>query len=336
MSIARRVVVTRHRYFRVVLVLALIPIAMALKSAFVGGESLKQSLASELKQISIASGIKETAECPIVWKVSEIINREHIGITAKVKLTAGPVETSFLVGRGRMDLGIVDGLAAYRATHGIEIFKDKRQPLAVLMQFPYEIEHIVATRKSGIHTIRELKGRRVSVGLPRSRTNVIARMVLDEYGLSGKLNAVRLNTSDTFLALRKGTVDAAFIYVTYPSKDLLALLKFRGIEFLSIEDTFLKRILRKDPGYSKVRITAWFDPRVEREILWVGNPAVMITRTDMDDEMAYKIVKALMSGLGNGEFWKACPVIDVKEPYESPLHFHPGAAKAFEEYRRSN
>jgi len=75
---------------------------------------------------------------------------------------------------------------------------------------------------------------------------------------------------------------------------------------------------------------------VDHDVLCLGDSNVMIANKKMKDDVAYKIVKAIYTNVNEGQ-WALKNVHPIaaqltpQNAVNSPLPFHPGAAKYFKE-----
>ena len=84
--------------------------------------------------------------------------------------------------------------------------------MRALAQIYDNYTQVVAKAGSGIKTIEDLKGKRVSVGAPNSGTEVIADRVLEAAGMDPKGDIKRqgLGVEESVQAMKDGSIDAFF------------------------------------------------------------------------------------------------------------------------------
>ena len=123
---------------------------------------------------------------------------------------------------------IRDSYWAYTGTgtmEGKEPAKDLRT-IAALFQ---EHIHLVALKKSSINSVKDLKGKRVSLDEPGSGTYVDAKLILESNGLStSDVKAEALKGKAATDALRNGKVDAIFVVAGYPTGAIVELASAVG------------------------------------------------------------------------------------------------------------
>ena len=125
------------------------------------------------------------------------------------------------------------GTNALQAHRALESFS-QREPgrvLALAALYP-NLLHLVTLDGTGVESLADLAGRRVSVGAPGSGTEVGARMLLEGNGISyDEFEPQRLNFNETANALRDGSIDAGFLSVSPPTSAIMDLATARPVAF---------------------------------------------------------------------------------------------------------
>ncbi len=85
-------------------------------------------------------------------------------VQATAEVTGGSVDNLKLIGSGQSELGFAMADAALDAYKGEDKFKSGKIPLqALLVVYPNRM-HVVTVEGSGVNTMADLKGKRVSTG----------------------------------------------------------------------------------------------------------------------------------------------------------------------------
>src|SRR5258708_24725490 len=137
-----------------------------------------------------------------------------------------------------MQSGFVQSDVAYWAFNGTGIYdgRPKVDVLRAIANLYPESFHLAARKGSGIKTIRELKGKRVSLDEPGSGTLVDARMILAAYGMTEKdFKAEYLKPQQSADKLKDGALDALFSVAGWPEGAISQLAATTGIELVPID-----------------------------------------------------------------------------------------------------
>jgi len=196
--------------------------------------------------------------------VAEILTK-YAGVEATAIQTAASVDNLLLVQR-RTDpkkntyyMGIVLPDSAFLAyTGGIEKFKGKPATDTRVLWAAYpNVLHLVAAPGSGIKTVADLKGKRVSTAAPGSGTELEAFMVLEAAGVktSDLAKQERLGAGESGEAMSHGTLDAYFWSGGLPTSsvtELATTLSRKGsmLELVNLDPKgdVVKKLLKKYPG----------------------------------------------------------------------------------------
>src|SRR5690606_25196631 len=127
-------------------------------------------------QLSIATGGTGGVYYPYGGGLAELIGKYVDGYTAVAEVTGASVENMALISRFDSDLALVLADTAYAAYDGHGAFADRPIPetRALGSIYPNAVQ-LVTLAGSGIASIEDLRGKRVSVGAPGSGTEVNAR-----------------------------------------------------------------------------------------------------------------------------------------------------------------
>jgi len=306
-------------------------ICMAVCLVFAGPAVAKKTF------LTIGTGSPGGAYYPLGGGMSVIVQKTIDGVRCAAESTGASVENSRLVGIGDTDMGMVMGSVAYKATMGLKPF-NKKYPLVALFQMYPAPEHIVTTKQSGIKTIADLKGKKVSIDVPGSGCSTMAKAILEAAGfdLEKDLRLANLSQSESVQALKDGIVDACFFNFAYPGSAVMDIAATRDLVLVPVDKMFADKVVEKYPYYLQVTIPKGTYDDVDYDVLCMGDSNVMVANKDMSDDIAYKIVKAIYSNVNEGKYAliNIHPIAAQLTPanaVNSPIALHPGAAKYFKE-----
>ncbi len=296
---------------------------------------LDESLAQR-KFLTLASGSPGGVYYPLGGGMAVVIQKTT-DLRCAAESTGASVENSRLVGARESDMGMVMGSIAYKATQGLEPFKEKLSLVALFQMYPAP-EHIVTVSGKGIKTIKDLRGKKVSIDVPGSGCAVMAKAILEEHGfnLEKDLTIAHLSQSESVQALKDGVIDAVFFNFAYPGSAVLDLAATRDIILIPIEPDMAEKITKKYPYYLKITIPAKTYPKVDYDVLCLGDSNVLVAHPQMEIEVAYKVVKAIFENVHKGK-WALINIHPIaaqltpQNAVNSPIPLHPGAIKYFKE-----
>ncbi len=291
---------------------------------------------AEKKFLTLASGSPGGVYYPLGGGMAVVIQKTT-DLRCAAESTGASVENCRLVGARESDMGMVMGSVAHKATQGLKPF-EKNFPLVALFQLYPAPEHIVTVSGKGIKSVKDLKGKKVSIDVPGSGCADMAKAILEEHGfnLDKDLTIAHLSQSEGVQALKDGIVDAVFFNFAYPGSAVLDLAATRDIVLIPVELAMADKIVKKYPYYVKITIPGKTYPKVDYDVLCLGDSNVLIANKQMEEEVAYKIVKAIFENVDKGK-WALINIHPIaaqltpSNAVNSPIALHPGAIKYFKE-----
>ncbi len=228
------------------------------------------------------------------------------------------------------------GDTAEDAYNGKDSFKDKgaqKNLRTIAALYPNYLQ-IAVTKKSGIKTIEDLKGKKVAVGAPASGTELSTQRVLEAYGMQyADIRADYLSFSEGVEGMKNGTVDAVVISSGLPNSGLLELATTEEITIVEIEEEKILHMQADYPSFFPTTIPAGTYKGQDEDIKTIGVNNVLMTHKDVSEEVVYELTKALFDHVDKLiDSHKAAEGIDLKKAQENlPSPLHPGAEKFYKE-----
>jgi uncharacterized protein len=197
--------------------------------------------------------------------------------------------------------------------------------------------HIVALDGSGIKTINDLKGKRVSTGAPGSGTEVKGLRVLEAYGISAKdlKSQDRLGASESAGAMKDRRIDAFIWDGGLPTAAILDLGATPGIKIQLIGhgDGVAKMVSKYGPVYFVGTIPKGTYGGMETDVQVAALTNLLTVHERMDESLAYQITKLLLERTADlvAVHQAAKEITPKSAVVGSPVPFHPGALRYYKE-----
>lgn len=288
-------------------------------------------------RISITTGGTGGVYYPLGGGMANILSKYVPGMQATAEVTGGSVDNLKLIGAGKSEVGFSMVDAAWEAAQGQDKFKDAKVNAQTLMVLYPNRMQIVTVDGTGITKLSDLKGKRVSTGAPGSGVEVMALRVLEAMGMDAKkdIKQERLGAAESVNAIKDRKIDAFFWVGGVPTAAITDLAATPGTKVRLLDHSEAIDAMNKKYGplYVKgiIPATAYqgMDKPVENIDVW----NILVTSDKMSDQMAYDIVKTLMEKKPElVAVHKEAQNIDLKyQKIGSPLPYHPGARKYFEQ-----
>lgn len=219
------------------------------------------------------------------------------GLIASAVSSRGSVDNINAIMSGLRNSGFAQSDVAYWAYTGTGTMEGKEpaKDLRTIAALFEEHIHLVALEGSGINSVADLKGKRVSVDEPGSGTYVDAGLILGAYGMTfDDIQEENLKGSAATEALRNGKVDALFIVAGYPTGALVELASAADMKLVPIDGEGVDKLTEEFGFFSSSTIPAdAYEGVPEAKTVAVG--AQWFTSAKEDEELIYNITKALWS-----------------------------------------
>ncbi|SDE41192.1 TAXI family TRAP transporter solute-binding subunit [Limimaricola pyoseonensis] len=291
--------------------------------------------AAAQSQLSIATGGTGGVYYPMGGGLAEVINNHVEGMSATAEVTGASVENMGLIATGDADLAIGLADTVQQAYSGTGRFEGQELPMIRAVGSLYaNMVQIVTPADSGISSIADLAGKRVSVGAPGSGTEVNAMTLLEANGLSfDDFDAQRLNFNETADALANGDIDAGFWSVGAPTSSILNLATTQDIRMISLTEEQVAAALEADPTFASLSLAGGTYEGVDEDVATIGVPNVLVVSSETDEETVYQITKAMYENIADLQaVHPAANETTVEFTMNAtPVPLHPGALRYFEE-----
>jgi len=260
------------------------------------------------------------------------------GLIAVAQATQGSVENVAAVGADKFESALCQSDVAAWAYSGTGLFKDKppmKDLRAIAALFPESV-HVVARAAAPIHTLKDLKGKRIGVGEKESGTLVDARLILDAAGiLEREIKPDYRNLSRAAEALGRGELDAFFLFGGYPVPAIAELAASIPLRLIPITSDIAMRLTRRYRFFSADVIPGATYAGVADETPTISTSALWIVGSAVAETLIYDITKALWSDAnrrildGGHPMGKRIKLENALGGLVLPLH--PGALRFYRE-----
>ena len=293
---------------------------------------------AQQKTIAIGTGGTGGVYYPIGGALANLLSKNLKNTQATAQVTGGSVDNLKLIGSGQSEIGFSMADAAVDALKGEDKFKGNPVNLRTLMVLYPNIMHVVSIEGTGVNTMADLKGKRVSTGAPGSATEVMAFRVIEASGLDKDkdMKRERLSVAESVNAIKDRKIDAFFWVGGLPTAGVTDLAATPGVKIKMIDHTEVvaKMNAKYNNLYAPAVIKAGTYPgqTADNKVSAVWNS--LVTNDKMTDQEAYDIVKLMVE--------KKADLVAVHKDAESfsvdnqiksnsPVPWNAGAVKYFVE-----
>ena len=271
---------------------------------------------------------------PLGGAMATIINRSVEGTNITVQSTGASKENIMLVSKGEADYAIVQNDVLDYADKGVQLFEgEKISGVSTVASIYPEIVQLVVSADSGIKTVADLKGKRVSIGDAGSGVEANAIQVLEAYGMTVEdIKVSRLSFKESGNAFKDNQIDAFFVTAGVPNTAIVELAVTRPINLLNIDGAEAEKLVKDHPFYTQITISKDVYG-TSADINTIAVRALIICRTDLNEGEVYNFTKALyenLPALGDAHA-KGKEIILEQAKDGVTVALHAGAEKYFTE-----
>lgn len=305
---------------------------LAIVLAFTAGPALAQQT-----RLSIATGGTGGVYYPLGGGLANVLTQALPGVEATAEVTSASIDNVKLVGAGKADIAFVLGDSAADGYNGVGKFKAKEPIRAIAVLYANKGQWVTVER-TGIQTMQDLKGRRISTGAPGSGTEIIALRILEAYGINPDKDVTRekLSVAESVNAIKDRKIDAFFWSGGVPTAAVTDLAATPGekIRLIDHADAIPALVKKYGPLYARGVIPAHAYPGQERDASAVDVWNLLIVNEKMPEKLAHDVVKTLFEHKKDLVAVHAeAANLDLATQVQvgSPVPWHPGAVKYFAE-----
>jgi TRAP transporter TAXI family solute receptor len=248
--------------------------------------------------INILTGGTSGVYYPLGVAIGKIYSDKIPNVKTQVQATKASVENLILLQQGRGELAFTLGDSLKAAWEGDEEagFKSRLDKLRTLGAIYPNYIQIVATSDSGIKTLADLKGKSLSVGAPKSGTELNSRAILSAAGMTyksiGKVEYLPFAESVDLMKNRQlnATLQSAGLGVA-SLKDLSTSTE---ITVVSVPKAIVDKI---GPPFVPAMIPANTYTGQDKDVPTAAVVNYLVTSAAVSDDLAYQMTRLIFESL---------------------------------------
>jgi uncharacterized protein len=298
-----------------------------------GGDSAGGDAPEERnEQLTFATGGTGGVYYPYGGGIANVISQELPGVVVTVQETNASVDNMKLLETDQAQLALALGDVVSDAVNGQNTFT---APIDVcsLGNLYNNFVHFFTTADTGIETIEDLRGKRVSPGAVGSASEVTADRIMQAAGLDPQadIERVQLGVAETVAAIQDGTVDAGAWSGGLPTGAIVDLASTDELVLIPTGEYAADLAEQYGDYYFEGEIPAETYEGQDEASPQVVSPNILVVRSDMDESLQEDITRAIYEN--KEQLITVHPAAEELDPENAAVEFIetcPGAQAYFD------
>ena len=287
------------------------------------------------KDYILATGGTGGTYYPFGGAIANIWNTKVENMNVTAQATGASAENLRLINKGEAEYAIVQNDVMDYAYNGTDLFAGEKLANIMTIGTLYpEVVQIAVSKDSGIKSVADFKGKRISVGDAGSGVEFNAKQIMEGYGLTfDDIKKSNLSFKESAEGIQNGTLDGCFVTAGVPNAALQELAFTAGLTLVPVDGEAAKKICEKYGYYTQTTIPGGTYKGTDDDTPALAIKATLAVNSKLDEQTVYEMTKALFENLTElatahakgKEVSAKAAVTGVSVP------FHPGAKKYFKE-----
>ena len=287
------------------------------------------------KDYILATGGTGGTYYPFGGAIANIWNTKVENMNVTAQATGASAENLRLINKGEAEYAIVQNDVMDYAYNGTDLFAGEKLANIMTIGTLYpEVVQIAVSKDSGIKSVADFKGKRISVGDAGSGVEFNAKQIMEGYGLTfDDIKKSNLSFKESAEGIQNGTLDGCFVTAGVPNAALQELAFTAGLTLVPVDGEAAKKICEKYGYYTQTTIPGGTYKGTDDDTPALAIKATLAVNSKLDEQTVYEMTKALFENLDElatahakgKEVSAKAAVTGVSVP------FHPGAKKYFKE-----
>ena len=320
------------KFISVILALVMVLALVGCGSQSANTDSSADNSGSEKYNLIIGTGGVGGTYYPLGGALASVWTKYLDNVTVSAQSTGASVENTQLLENGEVELALTQNDLAEYAVKGEYMFTKKYEKMQLIGRLYSEPIQVFVRNDSGIKSIADMAGKRISVSYPGSGANANAEQLLGVFGITvNDIQAEYPSNSDTADRMKDGLLDGMLTTTGAPNATFQEMCMSADCTLLSLSDEDCDKIIAQYPFFAKYTIPAGSYEGQTEDVQTLCVQSVL--STDLSEDLVYDLTKTLwenqteLSGM-----LSALSDLSVDNALEGiTIDYHPGAVKYYKE-----
>lgn len=293
------------------------------------------AVAADAKRLTFATGGTSGVYFPLGGAIAQVVTSKSNGaLSITAQATGASGENMRLVQAGDVSIAIVQNDVADAAFKGVAPFREALTNVRAIARLYPEYLHVVASKDSGVKTMEDFKGKKVSVGARGSGNEVNCRQIFGAFGLDYKnVEPIFLPYGETADQFKDRQLDGFVFTIGTPNPAIQDITTAQEVVFVPLQGEKVSAVVKKFPFLVADAIPAGTYKGQAGPVPTLSVQAILVAGKDMPDDVVYTLTKTLFENLPDvAKAHNKAAEISLEHAADGvTIPFHPGAEKYFRE-----
>ena len=276
--------------------------------------------------------------------ICRIINHDYLNedIYAEPLESKGSLQNITMLCEGKVELAVANNIALDYALKGEGVFKhfDNIKDLRSVVGLLFEGFIFIVNSKSGIKSIDDIKGKKISLPEIGSAARLISDEILEYKNISSEeFGLYNYNIGDCIKKMETGELDGFMILTAQPNPYLYGITNSKNIKckFISLDNGTIEHLQSRFPDIERYKIDKALYKYTNNinTVETIGSRDILITTKDYSKHLIYYITQDLCEDFGafknvNKSFAEVTPQVMAADLF---IPVHPGAYKYYKKVK---
>ena len=261
-----------------------------------------------------------------------------IKLQTSVQATGGSVHNMELLANGEVELATAGGSVAHQAYNNAGRFADRPADRYKVVQFvssiyPNPVWFLAMDWAPEINSLRDLRGKRVSMGLVGSQGEAVWNQIMDIIGFTHEDVEQEYTVHQAAIdQVRNRQIDAVVIPDAAGSASIVQMMETGFARVLDMDDDVITGMTENSLDFPYTQTAGAVPGMDEPRKTWASS-VVLVARADVEEDLVYHMIKTVFDNLDFLEnihpitrFWRTETALDGQTG-----DLHPGAVKYYRE-----
>lgn len=322
------------KYISVILALVMVLALVGCGSPSGNTDSSDGNSGSEKYNLIIGTGGVGGTYYPLGGALASVWTKYLDNVTVSAQSTGASVENTQLLENGEVELALTQNDLAEYAVKGEYMFTKQYEKMQLIGRLYSEPIQVFVRNDSGIKSIADMAGKRISVSYPGSGANANAEQLLGVFGITVEdIKAEYPSNSDTADRMKDGLLDGMLTTTGAPNATFQEMCMSADCTLLSFSDEDCDKIIAQYPFFAKYTIPAGSYEGQTEDVQTLCVQSVLAVSADLSEDLVYDLTKTLwenqteLSGM-----LSALSDLSVDNALDGiTIDYHPGAVKYYKE-----